>query len=228
MSKQEENRNLTTNRNVKLKRTQKIRNIFGYVVSFSSFFLSHHPECERFKGHTQDVRNIRLCLGCFFGYPAAIGVLIFHKIFNIYSLISPLNLFILGVAFISTFFLSLLKLTNIKGIKIIQKILMGMGSSFVILWIFQLPNPKNVNLFFAVITINLLLLGFGMYHVYGIWSKCFNCNTPFDWGYCPGFRSAIRNFEKRNLPNFLINFHEYSTFLINRRIQRENCSNCSS
>ncbi len=225
MSK-EENKSVLINRENVVKRSQKLRNIIGYVSSFFPFFLSHHPECDRFEGHTQNIRNIRLCIGCFFGYPAAIAVLIFHKIFNLYSLLSPMILLILGIAFISTFFMSPLKLTNIKFIKIIQKILMGIGSSFVILWILQLPNPRNINLFLAITVINLLLLAFGLYHVYGIWSNCVNCDTPFDWGYCDGFRTIIKNFEEKKLPNFLEKFHDYSISLKNRKNQCKDCSNC--
>jgi len=51
------------------------------LKSFFPLFLSHHPECKHFKGHTIKVGKVRLCIGCFIGYPSAIlGIFLIYVI----------------------------------------------------------------------------------------------------------------------------------------------------
>jgi len=195
----------------------KIKKGFLSVGSFFPLFLSHHPQCEQFKGHTLKLGNLRLCIGCFVGYSSAIITLFLINIFKLEEHI-PLSYFLFfSIIFLATFILSPLTLTKIKAIKIIQKILIGMGGTFLFIWIINLPNSPKENFLIFFITFSILLSVLNSYHVYGFLHTCYQCETPFDWGNCAGFENIRFRFKKFELHNFLRNMDNFSNTLIQKR-----------
>jgi hypothetical protein len=200
----------------------KIKKFLLYGKSFLPFFLSHHPECESFKEHTLKAGKIKLCIGCFIGYPTAVGTFFLIRIFNFYFLLSTQPFFILSLVLLGTFFLSPLKLTKYKKIKIIQKFLIGIGAAMLINWIMERPYSNIINMRMAFIVFYFLFIILNFYHVYGILGSCYTCETPFNWGRCAGFCNIRVRMEKNRLNNFLIKFENFSNRLLEKRANKKN------
>lgn len=199
----------------------KVKKFLLYGKSFLPFFLSHHPECESFKGHTLNFGKLKLCIGCFIGYPTAFIALLLIRIFDLSGFFYSPFFFVLSIIFLGTFFLSLLQLTRNKKIKIIQKFLIGLGAALLFNWIMKRPNSRNVNLRIAFITSYILLIFLNLYHAYGILGSCYKCSTPFNWGICPGFNTIRDRIGKNRLDNFLLKFNDFSQKILVRRAKNK-------
>jgi len=184
--------------------------------------LSHHPECNKFEGHTIKCRGKEFCIGCFIGYPTAVLALPILIFFRINELIPSQYLFLISILFIATIILSPLNLTKNKTIKIVQKFLIGVGAALLFTWIMGLPQSRSSNLITAFIVMNILIVILNVYHAYGFLHTCYKCETPFDWGKCSGFCTIRERMERNNLNNFLIDLENFSSKIIEKRtIQRE-------
>jgi len=153
-----------------------------------SFLFSHHPKCEKFEGHTIKIRSTQFCIGCFIGYPTAFfGILVIYLL----GLVIPFEtefLLITGIALLSSFILSLLDLTKIRIIKIIQKFCIGLGFAFLFWGIWTLPNSFNINLILFFIIFGIAYAIIMSYHAYSFYKTCKKCEYSLDWEKCPGFR----------------------------------------
>jgi hypothetical protein len=199
----------------------KVKKFLLYGNSFLPFFLSHHPECESFKGHTLNFGKIKLCIGCFIGYPTAFIAFLLIRVFDISGFFYSPFFFVLSIIFLGTFFLSLLQLTRNKKIKIIQKFLIGLGAALLFNWIMKRPNSYRVNSRIAFITFYILLVFLNSYHAYGILGSCYKCSTPFNWGMCPGFYTIRERIRENRLDNFLLKFDDFSRKLLVRRAKNK-------
>lgn len=191
-----------------------------YGKSFLPFLLSHHPDCNNFGGHTLNFGKYKFCIGCFIGYPTAIITFLALRFLPLNRFIPPQYFFIFGLLFLSTFILSVLKLTKNKKIKILQKFFIGLGAASLVYWIMELPNPRSTNLIIALITIWVIIMILNIHHVYGFLNTCHKCETPFNWGYCSGFETIRTNMEKYNLSNFLISLEDFSHSLLEKRKEK--------
>ena len=201
--------------------TQKISRVLAYIKAFWPLFLSHHPECDKFNNHTLNIGKVRFCIGCFVGYPIAILGIFLIPLFKIPQLI-PYDYFLLiSIILLATFIMSPLKLTKNKKIKILQKALIGLGSSFLFWYIMTRPNPRIVNIFIFYISFGAILGILNIYHVLGFVMKCYACETPFLWGSCGGFKSINENFNKYGLSNFLLSLEEFSNTIRERRNRKK-------
>ena len=219
--KQEKEANLV-NRNTKVNQQGKFLKFLLYGKSFLSLLSAHHPECEKFsKSHTINIGKIRFCIGCFVGYPVAFIALFLINFLNLNSSILYSFFLTFSIIFLATFILSPLKLTKNKKIKIMQKIFIGIGAALLYSWILGLPNPARTNSTIAFIVLYILISILNLYHAYGFLNTCYRCESPFDWGRCPGFKSIRNSMEKYGLFNFLIYLEDFSYKLIERREKRE-------
>lgn len=159
--------------------------------SFISLMLSHHPDCARFKGHTIKIGKHRFCIGCFVGYPSAI-IGIFALLTLNLIMVSSETFFLIGFTLLFSFILSPFKLTKVKAVKIVQKILIGFGSSFLFWGVWTSPNSFLINLFFFFIVFGVLLALLNLYHFYSLFKTCKKCEFSFSWSECPRFEK-IRN-----------------------------------
>ncbi len=182
------------------KELSKFQEFKLYIKCFKSMILSHHPKCENFEGHTLNIGKYRLCIGCFVGYPSAI-IGIFGILFlNLNNNIETTSFFIFGLLFLSTFLWSPLGLTKIKKIKILQKFLIGIGSSMLFWGIWTLSNPFIIKLLIFLGIFGALLLILNLYHAHGFQDNCIKCEYSHKWDVCPGFREIRKCLEKNDLP----------------------------
>jgi len=169
----------------------RIKKLFLYAKCMKNLLLSHHPSCQKFEKHTINIKKYKFCIGCYIGYPTAILGIIFLWIFKIPALLGRDTLLIWALILISAFILSPLKLTAIKFIKIIQKMLIGLGSSFLFWFIWSLPNAFLINLFYFILVFGFLITLLNLYHALGMQQICKNCKYFSKWGTCPGFQNII-------------------------------------
>lgn len=148
--------------------------------------------------------------------------MILIDILNLVSFIPTFYFLVVALILIGTFILSPLNLTKDKKVKIIQKVLIGIGSAFLFWWFYILPNPKteNYQIIQFVFTILVSLLNF--YHIYGIGHTCYNCHYSCDWGKCPGFQDVRNNFKKHNLRDILEGLEELSNNIEERKFRKRN------
>ncbi|MHA2182908.1 MAG: hypothetical protein ACXAAH_15930 [Promethearchaeota archaeon] len=191
-----------------------------FLKSLIPFFLSHHPECEDFKGHTLKCGKIRLCIGCFIGYPTAIITFFLIRSLNLNALFNTQPFLLISLVFLGTFFLSPLRLTKNKRIKILQKLLIGMGAALLFNWIMERPYSFSTNSRTAFIVFYILVVLLNFYHVYGILNSCYKCGTPFNWGKCAGFRNIRVRMENNGIENFFLKFENFSCKLLEKREKR--------
>lgn len=177
----------------------KIRKAWLYLKSLGPILLSHHPSCDKFENHSIKAGKYRLCIGCFIGYPAVILSIIMLGIFRIDAYFSPDILFLIGLILISSFFLGLFGLTEKKLLKIIQKIIIGIGAGFIFWGIWSLPNSFLINFLFFIMVYGAGLTVLNAQHAYGIIKGCKHCTYYKKWEECPGFRDVYLRFEQNDL-----------------------------
>lgn len=195
-------KNKVAKSNASYHQRRRIYNFLLYLQSFFPLILSHHPECKRFDGHTLKIGKYGLCIGCFVGYPTAILGLFNIRFFNL-GTIFPSSLFLtIGITLLMSYIMSPLNLAKKRSIKIIQKIAIGIGSSFLLWWILNLPINANTKYTLFLIILGSLLSLFSLHHVLSFYKTCKRCDTPFNWAICSGFNSIKSNLEKSHLNNF--------------------------
>jgi hypothetical protein len=156
--------------------------------NFKRLILAHHPNCDRFKNHTFKIGRYQFCIGCFIGYPTAIIGIIVIRILNLTKLLDSIYFIVIALPLIATFLFSPLNLTKLKIIKIIQKFLIGLGSSFLFWWILILPNPIHINIIIFFLIFGPLMIILNAYHAYGFYKECKRCEFAMNWNSCPGFK----------------------------------------
>ena len=182
----------------------KVKTSLLYLKCMKNLLLSHHPNCDTFDGHTIKIgKTTQLCIGCFVGYPVAIFGIVIIYLLNLGEIFDSTFFFTIGMIFLSSFLLSPLNLTKVKAIKIIQKIVIGIGSAFLFWWVWLTPNPFFINFIYFLMVFGLLLTLLNAYHVYGFYKICKKCDTPFDWETCLGFQEISNCFKENGLKNIL-------------------------
>lgn len=178
----------------------KLRYILIYLKCMKPILLSHHPNCETFgKNHTINIRKYRFCIGCFIGYPTAIiGILAIYFL-DLHKTFKSSIFFIIALILLASFFLSPLNLTKIKIIKIIQKILIGIGSAFLFWNIWSLPNSFIINFIYFILLFGIMFILLNAYHGYGFYKVCKKCEHSMNWKNCPGFKRINECFKKHNV-----------------------------
>jgi len=182
----------------------KLSKSFLIIKSFGSFLLRHHPECVNFKGHAIKLRKHEFCIGCFIGYPTSFITILILGFFKLNEIIPSNYLINLGILFMSTFFLSFTRVTNIKIVKVIQKIFIGFGSALIFWGIFSLNFTFFINYIIFLLVFSILLTVLNIYHAYGLYNECKKCEFQFKWGQCSGFEAIRNNLRKYNLPDFIM------------------------
>ena len=160
----------------------------GYA-EYKPYLISHHPNCEKYEEHVFKIREKKFCIGCFIGYPAAlIGIgVTFPLLF--YELLSAWIILSVGILFSCAVFLSFTQFPKKRARKILQKLLIGLGSGFIImaLWSFM-----GFAWYFKILiiwgTIIILNIPISLMHYKTHHKICQNCEWKDDWEKCPGFQ----------------------------------------
>lgn len=147
-----------------------------FFKNYGSLLLSHHPSCSRYQEHTLNISKIRLCIGCFIGYPSALFSIILGY-FLIYPAVSQkIWLLLIGIFLFLFQFLSLTKLTEIKPIKIIQKFLIGWGAGQVLVVSYYWFSGSVLMKLIGVWGVMLFFMGpISLLHYRSLRDTCDNC-----------------------------------------------------
>ncbi len=207
--------------NEKNKHKASLRRVYRYILSLLPFLLAHHPDCKEFEGHTIKAGKYKLCIGCFIGYPVAVIGIFLIDIFNLNRNLSNETLLIIGLLFLASFALSPLDLTKNKRVKIIQKVIIGLGASFLFWYIKNLPITLIEQIFWAMWVFGFLISLLNVYHIYTFFSKCKKCEEYFNWEKCDGFKTVRNNFKKYSLESLFIAFPDISTKLKERSLKKK-------
>ena len=165
----------------------KIKRASLFLSDVKPILSSHHPDCDKFSKHVYHVGKYKFCIGCFTYYPTILITIIFTLWFIDLTFFNLIILFGLSFLFFSAVILNILKLTKTKFLKIVSKILIGIGSGFFIISAIFLP----IHIIFKIFMIWELNL-FGGIIAYirmkGIEKDCRNCEYKRDWDNCPGMK----------------------------------------
>ncbi len=167
---------------------QKIKKTYR---EYKPYLLSHHPDCEKYDEHVLKIRDKKLCIGCFIGYPAAIlGIGISFPLM-FYDIISKWIFLSIGILLSFATLLSLTRFPRKRVRKIIQKLLIGLGSGFILsaVW-FMMGFAWYFKILVIWGTIIILNIPISLMHYKTHQKSCQDCEWKNDWEKCPGFQSV--------------------------------------
>ncbi len=163
-----------------------VADIYQGFKSVAPMIISHHPPCEMYKNHTINIGRLKLCIGCFIGYPSAVLTIILTKILYDRNSFNLIPILIIGIIFSLVQLLSLTSLPEFKSIKIIQKFLIGVGSGFIIIFLYIIIDISELfKLILIFIAISILVLPIGILHYRTSLKTCENCTIKKIPGKCP-------------------------------------------
>ena len=167
-----------------------LRKIRLFFRALKPIITSHHPLCEYYDGHTFKLLGRKFCIGCYVGYPSAIIMLIIGYSTQLFSLIPSSILFLFGAILYLSIFLSIFGLTKKKSIKILSKICLGMGTTFIIAWIFSYSTFLWLKILQAFLFVQAILGLMTIKRKKEMDRICEKCPWNRDWNNCPGMRQV--------------------------------------
>jgi hypothetical protein len=171
-----------------IEENSRFKLIMGELKPLLPLLLSHHPPCETFSSHTLNFGKAHLCIGCFIGTPSAfVGLFLGKLLLDSYT-VKPLLFYIIGLFLYLAQLLSLTKFTQIKKIKIIQKMSIGFGSGLMLSPLYynlEQSSSSWVDRFLLVLIILLLFIPIGLLHMRTTKKTCVNCEHKFQENICP-------------------------------------------
>ena len=148
--------------------------------------FSHHPPCPRYDSHTLNVGKIRLCIGCFIGYPSGVLAGLLGSWLFLSDLVSLQALFWIGTVLFTAFLLSFTSWTAWKPLKIMQKFSVGTGGGFILSVAFFSVDWILIYRLALVWGVAMLLLTpVGILHYWGFKKTCRGCPYHEDLKNCP-------------------------------------------
>ena len=148
-----------------------------FFKNYGPLLLSHHPSCSRYQDHTLNISKLRLCIGCFIGYPSALLSIIIGNYLIYPSVSQKIWLLLIGIFMFLFQFLSLTKLTEIKIIKIIQKFLIGWGAGQVLVVSYHWFSGSVLMKLIGVWGVMLIFMGpISFLHYLSLRNTCENCS----------------------------------------------------
>ena len=162
-------------------------------------FLSHHPLCTSFTEDLLQIRGWKLCLGCAISYPLAIIVII-GSIWLPYGNWDWKLLAMTGIPLGLLQLLSTIGLTKKRILKIIIKIILGIGLGLTALFILKIPLPFPIRMLIFIVGAQLASIPAGL-RSRNIKKKCEECPYNAEWGSCPGYiGTSYNNGTEHELP----------------------------
>ena len=128
-------------------------------IVFKMNLLEHHPPCSNFKNHTISIGKLKLCIGCFVGYPATfIGFFLSSNVFSKSTRMLQLFLSIIGILFAFSIKLKNHKKEKSKSAKIVEKAFIGLFLGILTNAITHLLPFNEWNFFTAAIIVFVVSL----------------------------------------------------------------------
>lgn len=176
--------------NYQYKKIGFFRSFKNQILRFKPILLSHHPICGKFEEHTFHLFGRDFCIGCFIGFPSGIIMLILGYVLDIFSSLSSISLWIIGLILLSSYLLSIFGLTKYKKIKIASKIFIGGGGAFFIAAIFSYPMMFIIKFILSIILVQVITIVLNLKRWLEIRETCKQCEYKSDWENCPGMNFA--------------------------------------
>ena len=162
-----------------------------FLKKYSHLLLSHHPSCSEYEDHTLNFAKIRLCIGCFIGYPSALLSILLGVFFIYPSISQKIYILIIGIFLFLFQLLSLTKLTEIKPIKIMQKFLMGFGAGQILVVSYYWFNGSVFIKLLGVWGIVLIIMApISLFHYRSFRDTCENCPNRANSAGCIYFNAG--------------------------------------
>ncbi len=147
--------------------------------------ISHHPACEKFKNHTFKIGKVDFCIGCFIGYPAGILAIILGTYFHHKLQISTISLLYVGLFLQSSMGLSLFQISEIKWVKIIQKLFTGFGGGLILLYVYFSTIGSVWHKLFEVWGMFMILMApLTILHYLNLKKTCKFCDSDYRENVC--------------------------------------------
>ena len=149
--------------------------------------LSHHPSCLRYKDHTINIGKIKLCIGCFVGYPTTILTFIICYFMIIPNLDITWWLYLIGGILFSMNLLSLTNLTDKKRLKIFQKASIGIGAGIILALSLKFLSQYSsiLQAFLMYLGVIILIIPLGLLHYRTFKYTCRDCKLNPPNNQCP-------------------------------------------
>ena len=166
------------------------KNKWGMKENFKKYLpilLSHHPICDKFDSHVVKIGKYKYCIGCLFGNTAGIISLILLFVLRNFGMLPPWNFFILGLYLMLAYVLSIVGLTKYRSIKILSKIIIGIGFSFILFSIWTLDFPFWGIFVGTAILMYVCMLPINIKRIYEMNKICNGCVHKDEKNDCPGF-----------------------------------------
>ncbi len=166
-----------------------------FLRKIQPVLLSHHPDCDKFKEHSFEIRGVRLCGGCITIYPSITVSLLLLYTINFFQPVFFRYLFFIGLLFIGPKIISILFRSRRKTVKVGANILVGTGIAICIFSIFSFPFPFVMNLFIFIVFF-MMVSSANFLRVKSIMKTCSSCEYHRNWSICPGFKGLYSSIEK--------------------------------
>jgi hypothetical protein len=168
--------------------------------SKTSFLLSHHPTCDRFKHHVVTIRGYDLCMGCLIVYPTMLVTLLVLYFINTLMSVPFWYLFILGCIF---YIVAVIRRVFWKGlhnrpVHILFRVILGISLGCVVMSLILTPV--------LLIKIGLALITLGAVTAYqvggwlGLKSECKTCMGYPYFPQCGGINLGPQRSDKDGPP----------------------------
>jgi hypothetical protein len=180
----------------KRKKPTIFKKIADFFYVMRPIMLSHHPICEEYNDHSFRMFGRDFCIGCFIGYPSAIIALIIGYLSGLFFLFNGTILLLIGIVFNLSYLLSIFGLTKRKPIKIVSKILIGIGSAFVIAAIMTIPLLIYLRLFIVLIFTQIVTAIMGLKRQKEMNKICNACEYQNNRNICPGMGVIQQNMKR--------------------------------
>lgn len=130
------------------------------AVQKEPFILSHHPSCEKFSHHMVDFRGYKLCMGCFFTYPAAILTIIILYLPPFRDLFDHTQLFGLAIVFLSLNVARKLILKDriSKNLHILFRNFLGICLGLVVMGLLAVPETDPLRWYYLIFVISVAVV----------------------------------------------------------------------
>ncbi len=171
--------------------TDKRKNNTSFKENIKKYWpilLAHHPLCEKFDSHVIKIGKNKYCIGCLFGNSAGIISLISLFVLRFYGLLPEWNFIRVGLFLMLSYLLSIFGITKFRSIKIVSKILIGIGFSFILFSIWTLEYPLWVILFATALIMYICMLPINIKRIWEINKICQACEQKNENNECSGFK----------------------------------------
>ena len=175
-----------------LNKKRIIRGFISFLSDLKPFITSHHPDCNRFRGHYITIRGVKLCIGCFFSLSTALVVLLYHIVFGVWTLF-PKNIiiYIISALVYATLYASGL-FGKSKALKILSKIVFATIFVIILIYVYGLPYPSSymriLMTLIVFVSVNYIV---GAIRLYGMFKVCDRCPEKELFPFCSGFKEIV-------------------------------------